>query len=53
MNDFNPKEIHKASQYLQNKLEDVTKRSTAVDNKAEEEVKQSKLKQFVSSIFKR
>ena len=53
MNDFNPKEIHKASQYLQDKLEDVTKRSTAADDKVEEEVKQSKLKRFVSSIFKR
>ena len=53
MNDFNPKEIHKASQYLQDKLEDVTKKSTDADDKAEEEVKQSKLKRFVNSIFKR
>lgn len=56
MNDFNPKEMHKASQYLQDKLnglEDVTKKNTASDNKVEEEVKPSKLKKFVSSIFKR
>ena len=56
MNDFIPKEIHKASQYLQGKLEELentAKKSGDADDKVEEKVKQSKLKQFVNSIFKR
>ena len=53
MNDFNPKEMKKASQYLQDKMEDVSKKSAVTDDKAEEKIKQSKLKRFVSSIFKR
>ena len=53
MNDFDPKEMKKASEFLQDKLEDVAKKSAASDDKVEEERKQSKLKQFVSSIFKR
>ena len=55
MNDFNPKEIKKASEYLQDKfeeLENTTKMSDTSDE-IKEEKKQSKLKQFVSSIFKR
>ena len=56
MNDFNPKEIKKASVYLQDKLEDIkgiAKESIDLDDKVKEEVKPSKLKRFVSSIFKR
>lgn len=55
MNDFSPKEIHKASQYLQGKLEELenTAKKSDTSDKIEEEVKQSRLKQFVSSIFKR
>lgn len=48
--------MHKASQYIQDKLEelkDIAKESADSDNKVDEEAKQSKLKQFVSSIFKR
>ena len=48
--------MHKASEYLQDKLEDlkdIPKESADSDDKVEEEVKKSKLKQFVSSIFKR
>ena len=51
MNDFNPKEIKKASQYLQERLESIKDTSKPV-YKVEEE-KTSRLKQFVSAIFKR
>jgi hypothetical protein len=55
MNDFTPKEIKKASEYLQEKLEDLEKSAQSINtsDKIGEEVKQSRLKQFVSSIFKR
>jgi len=55
MNDYDPKEMKKASQYLQDKLEELesTTKKSDTSEKIEEEKKQSKLKQFVSSIFKR
>ena len=52
MSDFSPKEIRMASQYLQEKLESAIKKPDTFE-KIEEEPKTSKLKQFVSSIFKR
>jgi len=55
MNDFNPKEMKKASEYLQGKLEELenTTKKSDTSEKIEEEQKQSKLKKFVNSIFKR
>ena len=51
MNDFSPKEIHKASAYLQEKLESSVQKNEPIIEKEEE--KESRLKKFVSSIFKR
>jgi len=55
MNDFDPKEMKKASEYLQDKLEELesTTKKSDTSEIIKEEVKKSKLKQFVSSIFKR
>ncbi|MGB6019179.1 MAG: hypothetical protein WBF77_06245 [Sulfurimonadaceae bacterium] len=50
MNDFTPKEIHKASQYLQEKLESAVKKPDTF-SKIEEE-KSSYIKQLITSLFK-
>jgi len=51
MNDFNPKEMKKASEYLQEKLESFVQKNEPIIEKEEE--KKSRLKKFVSSLFKR
>lgn len=55
MNDFQAKEIHKASNYLQDKL-DLFKKGGALSHKENvykiEEKKDTMFKRFVGSLFK-